>query len=134
MKIAPDRYGPVFDPSFGERIVDPESARLARNYLARRFPAMAAQPIVETRVCQYEVTPDTHFIIDRHPELENVWIVGGGSGHGYKHGPVIGEYVVSRLLGAPAGPDEARFTLGPRAPDDYLRTGADSMAADWRSY
>ena len=67
MKLAPDRYGPVFDPSTGERLVDPESVRLARRYLAERFPGLADAPVVETRVCQYETTPDTHFIIDRHP-------------------------------------------------------------------
>ncbi len=110
-KLAPDRYGPVFDPSPGERIVDPDSTRLARAYAARRFPALAGQPIVETRVCQYETTPDSHFIIDRHPDLENAWIAGGGSGHAFKHGPRIGEYLVERLQGAPVGPGEERFSL-----------------------
>ncbi len=65
--------------------------RLASRYLAKRFPAMAGAPVVETRVCQYETTPDTDFVIDRHPAFDNVWLVGGGSGHGFKHGPVIGE-------------------------------------------
>ena len=41
----------------------------------------------------------------RHPEIENVWFVGGGSGHGFKHGPAVGEYVVGRILdGAIAEP------------------------------
>ena len=136
LKIAPDRYGPVFDPSHGDRLVDPETVRLARRYLAHRFPALADAPIVETRVCQYETTPDTHFVIDRHPDWENAWLVGGGSGHGFKHGPVIGRYVVERLGGAPAGPREARFALDrPRVPAATgMRTGADSMAADWDGY
>jgi sarcosine oxidase len=134
-KLAPDRYGPVFDPSLGERIVDPDSTRLARAYAARRFPALANQPIVETRVCQYETTPDSHFIIDRHPDLDNVWIVGGGSGHAFKHGPRIGEYVVERLGGAPVGPGEDRFSLtGARRPDSTLRTGGDEMVAGWQGY
>ncbi len=134
-KLAPDRYGPVFDPSLGERIVDPDSTRLARAYAARRFPALANQPIVETRVCQYETTPDSHFIIDRHPDLDNVWIVGGGSGHAFKHGPRIGEYVVERLGGAPVGPGEDRFSLtAARRPDSTLRTGGDEMVAGWQGY
>ena len=137
VKVAPDRYGPVFDPTSGERIVDPESARLAHRYAGRRFPALAGQPIVETRVCQYETTPDTHFVIDRHPEFDNVWLVGGGSGHGFKHGPVIGQYVLDRLAGRPTAPGDERFgILRPRTPvtGDGLRTGGDSIAATWEDY
>ncbi|HTC85312.1 MAG TPA: FAD-dependent oxidoreductase, partial [Candidatus Acidoferrum sp.] len=134
-KAAPDRYGPVFDPSAGDRLVDPESVRLTRRFLRRRFPALADQPIVETRVCQYETTPDTHFLIDRHPDFDNVWLVGGGSGHGFKHGPVIGEYVVSRLDGAGVGPGEERFALDrPRLSQVGLRTGGDSMVSSWQGY
>lgn len=136
MKVAPDRYGPVFDPSHGERLIDPDTVRLARSYLARRFPALATAPIVETRVCQYETTPDTHFVIDRHPGLENAWLVGGGSGHGFKHGPVIGRYVTSLIGGATPGPDEARFAIGPRAAGvaGGMRTGADQIVAGWDGY
>jgi glycine/D-amino acid oxidase-like deaminating enzyme len=79
-----------------------------RAYLAERFPALAEAPVVETRVCQYENTSNGDFIIDRHPDDENVWIVGGGSGHGFKHGPAIGEYFVERIGGAHA---EQRFLL-----------------------
>jgi sarcosine oxidase len=131
LKLAPDRYGPLFDPTHGERLVDPESVRLGRHYLARRFPAMADAPVVETRVCQYETTPDTDFVIDRHPAYDNVWLAGGGSGHGFKHGPVIGSYLVSRIAGAPAGPDEERFAIDrPRVFRQNLRTGADSPLVD----
>jgi glycine/D-amino acid oxidase-like deaminating enzyme len=126
MKLAPDRYGPAFDPTDGERLVDPESVRIARRYMARRLPAMAGAPVVETRVCQYETTPDTDFVIDRHPAFDNVWLVGGGSGHGFKHGPVIGSYVVSRIAGAPAGSDEDRFAIDRvRNPRQGLRTGGE---------
>ena len=135
MKVAPDRYGPVFDPSHGERIVDPESVRLARRYLARRFPDLADAPVVETRVCQYETTPDTHFVIDRHPSFDNVWLVGGGSGHGFKHGPVIARHVVGRLAGAAIEPGEERFGLGQvRTPKPNMRTGADGMVEGWADW
>ena len=135
MKVAPDRYGPVFDPTHGERIVDPESVRLARRYLARRFPDLADAPVVETRVCQYETTPDTHFVIDRHPAFDNVWLVGGGSGHGFKHGPVIGRHVVAKLGGAGVAPGEERFGLGQvREPKPNMRTGADGMVVGWADW
>jgi glycine/D-amino acid oxidase-like deaminating enzyme len=134
-KVAPDRYGPVFDPSHGDRLVDPETVRLTRQFLARRLPALAEQPIVETRVCQYETTPDTNFVIDRHPDLENVWLVGGGSGHGFKHGPMIGRYVVDRLDGLPTRPDDERFAIDrPRLPTAGMRTGGDSIVASWEGY
>ena len=125
-KAAPDRYGRPFDPSTGDRVVDADSMALARRYLAGRFPALAGAPIVETRVCQYEATPDTHFVIDRHPAFENVWLVGGGSGHGFKHGPVIGEHVVGRLDGTVAAPDDDRFSITRlRVPRAGMRTGGD---------
>lgn len=131
VKLAPDRYGPVFDPTDGERMVDPETVRLARRYVARRFPGLIDAPVVETRVCQYETTPDTHFIIDRHPDLDNVWLVGGGSGHGFKHGPVIGSHVVARMAGAPAGVEEERFAIDrPRPLQQNLRTGAQVRLGD----
>ncbi len=135
MKLAPDRYGPIFDPTNGERIVDPESVRLARRYLSRRFPDLANAPVVETRVCQYETTPDSHFVIDRHPDLDNAWLVGGGSGHGFKHGPVIGRHVVGRLGGAGVAAGEERFGLGHgRVPQPGVRTGADDMVDGWADW
>ena len=135
MKLAPDRYGPVFDPSHGERIVDPESVRLARRYMARRFPSLADGPIVETRVCQYETTPDTHFILDRHPAFDNVWIAGGGSGHGFKHGPVIAEHILGRMAGVAPSADEDRFGLGhARVARPNMRTGADGMVEGWADW
>jgi sarcosine oxidase len=133
-KLAPDRLGPVWDPVRGERLVDPESVRLVREYLAQRFPALAGQPVVDSRVCQYSSTPDTHFVIDRHPELDNVWLVGGGSGHGFKHGPAIGRHVVARLDGAPAPEDDRFSVLRPRSATAGPRTGGDAMAATWEGY
>ena len=135
MKLAPDRYGPVFDPSHGERIVDPESVRLARRYLARRFPELVDAPVVETRVCQYETTPDTHFVVDRHPAFDNVWLVGGGSGHGFKHGPTIGRHVVGRLNGAALKPGEERFSLAHvRTQKPGMRTGGDGIVSGWADW
>jgi monomeric sarcosine oxidase len=98
-KICPTGEQTIFDPDRDDRVVTPERIARARDYLARRFPAMADQPLVETRVCQLEMSIDEHFIIDRHPQLENVWIAGGGSGHGFKHGPVVGEYLANRITG-----------------------------------
>ena len=100
LKIAIDEHGPPFDPDTGERIVHPESVNAVRAYLARRVPQLADAPVTESRVCQYENTSNGDFLIDRHPEFENAWLVGGGSGHGFKHGPVVGEQVASLVSGS----------------------------------
>jgi len=75
-----------------------EGLKKIREYLGFRFPAMKNAPLLETRVCQYENTSDGHFIIDRHPSAANVWLVGGGSGHGFKHGPALGEMVAKLVM------------------------------------
>lgn len=97
-KIADDTRGEPFDPTTGERVVNPGTLRDIREYVAFRFPALKDAPLVETRVCQYEQTPDGHFIVDRHPAAENVWLLGGGSGHGFKHGPALGEMLAELIL------------------------------------
>jgi sarcosine oxidase len=98
LKVANDRHGERVDPDTQSRIAAPAAADAARAFVARRFPALAGAPIVETRVCQYENTSNGDFLIDRHPSAENVWLVGGGSGHGFKHGPALGEYVAAHVL------------------------------------
>ena len=108
-KIALDRHGVRVDPDTQSRIVSAEAADEVRRYVAKRFPGLRQAPIVETRVCQYENTSSGDFLIDRHPEMENVWFVGGGSGHGFKHGPAVGEYVAARMLDGAEG--EPRFSF-----------------------
>jgi len=110
VKVAIDRHGPVFDPDMGERVVSKKGLAAARRYLKRRLPELRYAPVTETRVCQYENTSNGDFLIDRHPEMDNVWLVGGGSGHGFKHGPFVGEYVTARIEGKTRG-IEPRFSL-----------------------
>src|SRR5262249_39603494 len=110
-----DMAGPAIDPTLLDRVVSPDAVRSAREYVRRRFPLLASQPIAESRVCQYEFSPDGDFLLDRHPDAGNVWIVGGGSGHGFKMGPAIGEHVARTVLdGAPPEPtfSYARFVEG----------------------
>jgi len=113
LKIALDAHGAAVDPDTQSRVVTEESARAMREYVAKRFPALRDAPIAETRVCQYENTSNGDFLIDRHPEMENVWFAGGGSGHGFKHGPALGDYVAGQILGE--APAEVRFSLATKA-------------------
>jgi len=108
-KLANDRHGPAADPDTQSRAATSEAIALAREFLARRFPALRDAPLVESRVCQYENTSNGDFLIDRHPAHENVWLAGGGSGHGFKHGPSVGEYVAK--LVTQGGEIEPRFRL-----------------------
>jgi sarcosine oxidase len=97
-KVSDDSYGATFDPTSGDRAHTPEMLSEARAFLRLRFPALAHAPLLGSEVCQYELTSDSHFLIDRHPGASNVWLVGGGSGHGFKMGPAIGEYVTRLVL------------------------------------
>jgi glycine/D-amino acid oxidase-like deaminating enzyme len=113
-KASIDKHGPAFDPDTGVRLPSAEGLASTRAYLARRFPKLKDAVLTESRVCQYENTSNGDFIIDRHPEMENVLIVGGGSGHGFKHGPAVGEYV-NRLLTTTSAIAEPRFALAGKA-------------------
>jgi sarcosine oxidase len=108
-KLAFDPHGPAFDPETGSREITQAGLRKARAVLRKRFPTLAEAPLLETRVCQYENTSNGDFLMDRHPDKKNVWLVGGGSGHGFKHGPFVGEYVASQVAGT--APAEPRFSL-----------------------
>jgi monomeric sarcosine oxidase len=108
-KIAFDLHGEKFDADSGMRTVAQTSIDTLRAYLRQHIPALENAPVLETRVCQYENTWNGDFLVDRHPDFENVWIAGGGSGHGFKHGPALGEYLTQRILhDAPA---EQRFSF-----------------------
>ena len=108
-KIAIDAHGPEFDPDDGQRMVTASGLDAVREYMTQRVPLLADAPVTETRVCQYENTSNGDFLIDRHPDFENVWLVGGGSGHGFKHGPAVGEYVAQMISGNVT--PEPRFSL-----------------------
>ena len=126
-KLSPDREGPEFDPDRDDRTPSEQAAQAARDYLGRRFPTLADAPLVFSRVCPYALTSDTNFLIARHPERQDVWLLGGGSGHGFKHGPALAEYVAG-VIEAGGEPD-ARFALGERGPGQSLRTGGTAPPA-----
>ncbi len=100
-KVADDTPGPAFDPTRGSREISRDGEAAARAFLAKRFPALAGAPFLGGEVCQYEASPDSHFIVDRHPDAANVWIAGGGSGHGFKMGPALGEVLAGAVQGKP---------------------------------
>jgi len=98
-KLAFDTPGSEFDPDRGSRLLSPDGIVAAHAFIGKHLPSLAGAPLIESRVCQYELTPNRDFIIDRHPAYGNVWLVGGGSGHGFKHGPALGEHVANLVQG-----------------------------------
>jgi glycine/D-amino acid oxidase-like deaminating enzyme len=116
-KIAVDKLSLPADPdSMDREPTEPYRAQL-RAFLAERFPALKDAPVIETRVCQYENTEFGNYLVDRHPEMKNVLFVGGGSGHGFKNGPAMGEYVANVV--AHGAPLEKLFTLGYKPNSDH---------------
>lgn len=114
LKYAPKGQGRVVhNPDSTDRLPDPKLLQAGREYLAHRFPAMRNAPSVGSHVCSIERVGNEDFVIDRHPDYDNVWIASGGGGHGFKHGPLVGEYIADRVLGRKSfDPDaEQAFTL-----------------------
>jgi glycine/D-amino acid oxidase-like deaminating enzyme len=122
MKVTSDAEGPPYEPEHGSRVVDPESVERSRNYLRRRFPSLAAAPVLFSQVCQYALTPDAEWIIAE--ASPGVWLMGGDSGHGFKHGPALAEYMADVLDGERA--PEPRFGLHERTAARGLRTSGDT--------
>jgi glycine/D-amino acid oxidase-like deaminating enzyme len=125
VKVAWDAEGPPLDPGAELPPASAEIEALTRGYAADRFPALAEAPLTGSKTCRYELSPDSHFIAAPHPEHPSVFIVGGGSGHGFKHGPAMAERVAAAWDGGAALP--ARFALGKRARGTSLRSAGSNL-------
>ncbi len=105
LKVAPYPDYNTFDPDTDERLVNYYQVKRTHDFVKHRFPALGDQPIIESRVCQVTNSIDSNFIVDQLPANDNTWIVGAGSGHGFKHGPSIGEYAAKRIIGKSVDPE-----------------------------
>ncbi|MEA2338229.1 MAG: hypothetical protein QOE82_2236 [Thermoanaerobaculia bacterium] len=109
LKIADDTRGDSIDPTTVNRTPTAAGIARARALIAERFPELAKAPLVSAEVCQYENSPDGHLIVDRHPEAANVWIAGGGSGHGFKLSPAVGELMAQMIVSGKDAPKMFRL-------------------------
>jgi glycine/D-amino acid oxidase-like deaminating enzyme len=98
VKAVTHRPGRTFDLDRDARVPEPATIAEVAGYLARRFPALAGAGLLWARVMPYEMTPDGNFIAGP-AELDGHWLLGGGSGHGFKHAPALGEHVADLLEG-----------------------------------
>ncbi|HEX3581115.1 MAG TPA: FAD-dependent oxidoreductase [Thermoanaerobaculia bacterium] len=103
-KVADDTRGDAIDPTTANRTPSAEGIDRARQLLAKRFPELKDAPLIASEVCQYENSPDGNMILDRHPHANNVWIAGGGSGHGFKLSPAVGELLAQAIVNGKAVP------------------------------
>jgi len=120
VKLAPDAEGPELSPDADLPAIDPANEAVAREYAARRFPALATAPLAGSKTCRYELTADSQLVVGPHPEQPGVWLLGGGSGHGFKHGPALAERVAAALEGT--GELPGAWCVGERVPGRSLRT------------
>jgi sarcosine oxidase len=113
VKFAHDAHGVEVDPDTQSRVYTEAALADVRGFIDKRFALLRNAPLTEFRVCQYENSSNGDFLIDFHPQMPNVLLVGGGSGHGFKHGPEVGRHAAGRLLGTI--PPEPRFSLATKA-------------------
>jgi sarcosine oxidase len=125
VKLANDQEGPPLDPDAELPPASAEGEAAARAYAAERFPALTQAPLVGAKTCRYELSPDSRFIAAPHPEHERVWLVGGGSGHGFKHGPALAERLTAAWEGG--APLPAHFGLGERGYAASLRSAGSNQ-------
>jgi sarcosine oxidase len=95
------------DPDTHDRVPTEDIKADVLTRATRLFPALKGQPFINAHVCQLDSTVDANFIIDKHPGFDNVWLAGGGSDHGFKFGPVTGDYVAHRVVGRDKQPELA---------------------------
>ena len=108
-KISCNDLGETVDPTTLDRTPDPGRLARAREHLAFFFLALAGAPLLESRVCQYENTPDRDLIVDLHPVDARILALGGGSGHGFKMAPALGELAARVVLDGAALPTRFRI-------------------------
>lgn len=107
LKIATEQFTTMCEPDHVDRTVTPAEAH-SMHQLAS--PHVRILPrLLRSAVCKYTITPDFHFLIDRHPDSTNVWLASACSGHGFKHSAAIGEYL-ARQVAQDGGRDELEST------------------------
>jgi sarcosine oxidase len=80
----------ICSPNTVNRTIRPEEERIIRERVADAFPLLAGR-LLHAETCLYTMTPDEHFIVDKHPEFSQVSLAAGFSGHGFKFASVLGE-------------------------------------------
>lgn len=111
LKLAGEIYSEDIDASNLNREVSDDEIRKAYQYYVKdKLPGLSDQ-CVKSAACMYTVTPDHKFIIDRHPENENIFVASPCSGHGFKHSAAIGEVLAQQVLSGTSKIPIDKFSL-----------------------
>lgn len=98
IKVADHTGGRVFaDPDQLDRQLRPEDEPPVRAFVAAHLPGVTSD-LRRSSVCMYTMTPDEHFVIDRHPNHPNVLYAAGFSGHGFKFAPIVGSVLADLVI------------------------------------
>jgi glycine/D-amino acid oxidase-like deaminating enzyme len=87
----------VDDPLNVDRSIDADEQRRLIDFLSAHLPAVSSR-VAHHTVCLYTMSPDEHFIVDRHPQHANIVFAAGLSGHGFKFVPVLGRALAELSL------------------------------------
>nr|XP_057935144.1 peroxisomal sarcosine oxidase [Doryrhamphus excisus] len=102
--------GTETDPDQRDKLTDKSDIEILQRYITRHVPGLIPQPAV-VESCMYTVTPDQHFVLDRHPSHANIVIGAGFSGHGFKFGPMVGKLLCELSLGEVPSYDLSPFRI-----------------------
>lgn len=98
------------DPEHRDKQTDRSDVHILQRFVARCLPGLDPEPAV-VESCLYTLTPDHHFVLDRHPEHRNIVIGAGFSGHGFKFGPIVGKLLCELSLGEVPSYDLSPFRI-----------------------
>ena len=109
IKIANHGTGQELDPIHDERLMNDNDRARFRGFVTTHLQRNLDYEVVYERKCLYSDTFDGHFLIDRHPQNPALTIAAGGSGHGFKMGPVLGRIIADSALGIDHGYDRFKW-------------------------
>ena len=110
VKFAAHEMGDVVNPDVVEREVDAKYIEAALAFAAQRLPLLSEE-VTHSQVCLYTNTPDEDFILDQVPDVPNVWLASGCSGHGFKFTVLLGHIAATLATGGTYARDLSRFSL-----------------------
>ncbi len=111
IKIATEQFTAISDPDHAHRAVSmAEEQSMYADYVQRRLPGISDRCRAAAS-CLYTTTPDSHFVIDVHPDNHRIMIASPCSGHGFKHSAAIGEALAELVLDGKSKIDTSSFTV-----------------------